>query len=80
MFEDETQSQLAQLTGTPLKFCDVCGNPMSGMHVLTRGRGTSPAVAERLLLVCDRCFADIEGGELAVTDEGAESLTPDVPL
>ncbi len=80
MFEDETQAQLAALTGTSLKFCDVCGNPMTGTHVLTRGRGSSPAVAERLLLVCDRCFADIEGGELSVTDDGAESLAPDPAL
>jgi hypothetical protein len=77
MFEDENQAQLAELTGTPMKFCDVCGKPMSGSHVLTRGRGASPAVAERLLLVCDECYVEIEGGDLAVTDDGAESLASD---
>ena len=78
MFEDESQAQLADLTGTPTKFCDVCGKPMTGSHVLTRGRGASPSVAERLLLVCDICFTEIEGGELDVSDDGPESLTPDL--
>lgn len=77
MFEDENQAQLAELTGTPTKFCDVCGQPMVESHVMTRGRGASPAVAERLLLVCDDCFAEIEEGELSITDEGAERLGPD---
>jgi ribosome-binding protein aMBF1 (putative translation factor) len=74
MFEDESQAQLAELTGTPVRFCDVCGKPVTGTHVITRGRGASPAMAERLLRVCDDCYAEIEGGELAVTDEGAETI------
>ncbi len=74
MYDDESQAQLAELTGSPAKYCDVCGRPMIGTHVLTRGRGTSPSVAERLLLVCDECFAEIEGGELSVTDDGEETL------
>jgi len=78
MFEDESQAQLAELTGSQLKFCDVCGKPMTGSHVLTRGRGASPAVAERLLLVCDTCFIEIEGGDLDVGDEGPELFGPDV--
>ncbi len=74
MFEDESQAQLAEISGTPMKFCDVCGQPMTGTHVLTRGRGASPAVAERLLLVCDDCFNEIEGGDLSVSDEGPDTL------
>ncbi len=77
MFEDEGQAQLADLTGLPTKFCDVCGKPMTGSHVLTRGRGASPAVAERLLLVCDICFTEIESGDLDVSEDGVESITPD---
>lgn len=80
MFEDENQAQLAELTGTPTKFCDVCGKPMVGSHLLTSGRGTSPAVDERLLLVCDECFAEIEGGELMISHQGAETLAPDEPF
>lgn len=74
MFEDETQAQLAEVTGMPARFCDVCGKPVSGTHVVTRGRGTSPAMAERLLRVCDDCYSEIEGGEMTVTDDGADPL------
>lgn len=74
MLEDEYQAQLADLTGTPVRVCDVCGMPVTGNRVVTRGRGTSPAMAERVLRVCDDCYTEIEGGELSVTDEGAETL------
>ncbi len=74
MFEDEIQAQLADVTGVPMRFCDVCGKPVSGTNVITRGRGTSPAVAERLLRVCDACYAEIEGGDLSVSDDGPDTL------
>ena len=69
-----TQAQLAEITGTPMQFCDVCGMPVTGTRVVTRGRGASPAMAERLLRVCDSCFVEIEGGELSVSDDGADTL------
>jgi ribosome-binding protein aMBF1 (putative translation factor) len=74
MFEDENQAQLAEITGASMQFCDVCGKPVTGTNVVTRGRGSSPSVAERLLRVCDDCFAEIEGGELSVSDDGADTL------
>jgi|SwirhisoilCB2_FD_contig_71_3367615_length_622_multi_2_in_0_out_0_2 hypothetical protein len=74
MLEDEFQAQLADLTGMPIRVCDVCGMPVTGDRVVTRGRGASPAMAERVLRVCDDCYEEIEGGEITVTDDGAETL------
>ncbi len=78
MFEEESLAQLTELTGTPVRFCDVCGKPVSGTHVITRGRGTSPAMAERVLRVCDDCYTEIEGGAISISDDGPDTLGTEI--
>ena len=80
MFEEEFQAQMADVTGMPMRFCDVCGKPVSGTHIITRGRGSSPAVAERLLRVCDGCYTEIEGGEFSVSEDGPDTLGTEVDV
>jgi len=71
MYEYETEYQSAEISGAPLTICDVCGIPVDQSTYLTSGRGSSPAVADRLLRVCEACFAEIEGGEMEIFNDGA---------
>jgi hypothetical protein len=74
MYDYEARYESSEISGAPVTFCDVCGLPVSESIYLTSGRGSSPAVDDRLLRVCGACFSEIEGGKIEVFAEGAESL------
>lgn len=74
MYDYEAEYQSSDISGAPLLICDICGLPVSDSVYLTSGRGSSPAVADRLLRVCGECYAEIEGGEIQVFDDGAEAF------
>ena len=72
MYEYEAEYQSSEISGVPVSLCEVCGMPVSESTYLTSGRGSSPAVADRLLRVCDSCYSEIEGGEIDVFADGTD--------
>jgi hypothetical protein len=73
MYDYEAEHQFSEISGASVTFCDICGMPVSESTYLTSGRGSSPAVADRLLRVCGTCFSEVEEGELEVYADGAGS-------
>ena len=72
MYDYEAQFESFEISGAPVMICDICGVPISESIYLTSGRGSSPAVADRLLRVCEGCFADIGGGDIQVFTDGSD--------
>ncbi|HEX3721630.1 MAG TPA: hypothetical protein VHV31_02505 [Nitrolancea sp.] len=77
MYDYESHYESAEVVGESMSLCDVCGIPIGDAIYLTSGRGSSPAVADRLLRVCGACYAEIEGGEIQVFADGAEAFDID---
>ena len=74
MYDYEAQFESFEISGAPVMICDICGVPISESIYLTSGRGSSPAVADRLLRVCEGCFVEIEGGEIELFTDGADQV------